>query len=200
MLVSRHMTENPVTVTPNDTLAAAQAKMESGGFRRVPVVDGGRLVGILSDRDLREHTGYLERTLVNAAMTENPLTVSSSTTIEKAAQLLLSHKIGGLPVVDNGKLAGIITTNDMLSAFLDVIGASQEGVSRIDLLLDTEPNEIAQVVEVIAEENGEILGLGTYGGEREDRRVFYVRVRTDDAARVAKALADNSYNVLAVHS
>jgi len=62
------MTPNPVTVSSRDTLASAKNLMDTGGFRRLPVVDGGRLVGILTERDIRGHTGVLERTRVNAAM------------------------------------------------------------------------------------------------------------------------------------
>jgi len=121
MLVRHRMTLNPVTVDPQDMLAAAQEKMTAGHFRRVPVVQDGILVGILTDRDIRRHAGVEERTKVRAAMTETPLTVSPSTTVEEATRLMLKHQISGLPVLENGKLIGIITTSDMLQAFLEMI-------------------------------------------------------------------------------
>jgi len=102
MLVSKRMRKEPVTVGPQDDLATVQKKMKEGGFRRIPVVEGGRLVGIVTDRDIRQHLGYLEKTKVNAAMTEKLVTVLPKTTLEEAAQLLLKHKIGGLPVVEDG--------------------------------------------------------------------------------------------------
>jgi acetoin utilization protein AcuB len=120
------MTRSPVTVTPRNTLAKAQALMRAGGFRRVPVVSDGELVGILSERDLRQHLGYLESTRVDGAMTAAPMTVSSQMSVQDAARLLLEHKVGGLPVVDGGKLVGIVTTGDLLHALLDVIQATEE--------------------------------------------------------------------------
>jgi acetoin utilization protein AcuB len=200
MLVGRRMSRQPIVVTPNETLAAARAKMEAGDFRELPVVEDEKLVGIITDRDLQRHAGYLERTLVDAAMTRNPLTVSSSAMLEEAAQILLRHKIGGLPVVDNDKLAGIITISDLLAAFLDLSAISEEGVCRIDLLLGDEPGEFARVADTVAKANGRILALGTYREEWRKTRVFYLRVRTDDPDRVAKALANNSFNVLGVHA
>src|SRR5208337_792427 len=99
MLVGKRMTPHPVTVAPNETLAAARAKMQAGQFRRLPVVQDGKLVGIVTDRDLRPHLGHEERTRVTAAMTEDLVTVTPATTLEYAAQLMLKRKIGGLPVV-----------------------------------------------------------------------------------------------------
>lgn len=136
MLVSKRMRKEPVTVGPQDYLATVQKKMKEGGFRRIPVAEGGRLVGLVTDRDLRQHLGYLEKTKVNAVMTEKLVTVLPKTTLEEAAQLLLKHKIGGLPVVEDGQLVGIISASDILQAFPDVMGASEEETFRINLLLE----------------------------------------------------------------
>ncbi len=100
--------------------------MDTGRFRRLPVVDQGKLVGILTERDIRSHLGYLESTRVNAAMTADPATITPRTTAEDAARLMLEHKIGGLPVLDNGALVGIVSTSDVLRAFLNVVQAAQE--------------------------------------------------------------------------
>jgi len=68
MLVSKRMRKEPVTVSPGDHLISVQKKMKDGGFRRTPVVEGGKLIGIVTDRDLRQHLGYLEKTKVNAVI------------------------------------------------------------------------------------------------------------------------------------
>ena len=127
MRVSERMTANPVVISPTDTLANARRLMDRGKFRALPVLDNGTLVGIVTDRDLREHEGlagkaaeYLEWTNVTVAMTPNPMTVSPESFTLDAARLLLEHKIGGLPVVDNGKLVGIVTTSDLLRSILDM--------------------------------------------------------------------------------
>jgi len=151
MLVSKRMRKEPVTVSPGDHLISVQKKMKEGGFRRTPVVENGRLVGIVTDKDLRQHLGYLDRTKVNAVMTEKLVTVLPKNTLEEASQLLLKHKIGGLPVVKEGQLVGIITTSDILQAFLDVMGASEEGTFRIDLLLKGDGHDLTSASQIIAD-------------------------------------------------
>ncbi len=120
------MTSDPVTIHPHDRLSKAKAIMDVGGFRRVPVVDNGRLVGILTERDLHKHSGFLESTRVNAAMRTALVTITPHDTVEDAARLMLKHKIGGLPIVAAGRLVGIVTTTDLLRAFLVVVKATGE--------------------------------------------------------------------------
>src|SRR5687767_5332828 len=127
MLVRDRMTRAPVTIGPDDFLSEALRRMQSGGFRRLPVVSNGKLVGIVTERDLRAHQGYLERTKVNGIMIEKPRTIDAESTLENAAQIMLERQIGGLPVLDHGRLAGIITASDVLRTFLDLMGASHGG-------------------------------------------------------------------------
>lgn len=122
MLVRERMTPNPVTVPPKGLLSAARDAMTAGKFRRVPVVQDGVLVGILTDRDLRQYVGVEERTRIEAAMIETPLTIPPTMTVEEATRLMLKHHISGLPVLENGQLVGIITTSDVLRAFLELTG------------------------------------------------------------------------------
>jgi len=196
MLISKRMRKNPVTVGPEDFLATVQKKMKEGGFRRTPVVENGRLVGIVTDKDLRQHLGYLEKTKVNAAMTEKVVTVLPKTTLEEASQLLLKHKIGGLPVVEDGRLVGIITTSDILHAFLDVMGASEEGTFRIDLLLEGNGHDLTSASQ--SEKGGEILGVGTYREKWEESPVFYLRLRGGTPNQVASILKEQGFEVLGV--
>jgi acetoin utilization protein AcuB len=126
MQIVNLMTSDPITINSHDTLSKAKAIMDVGGFRRVPVVDNGRLIGILTERDLRKYSGFLESTRVNAAMRTALITITPHDTVEDAARLMLRHKIGGLPIVDAGRLVGIITTTDLLRAFLIVVKAAGE--------------------------------------------------------------------------
>ena len=199
MLVGKRMSKNPVTIAPEDYLSTAQAKMQMGNFRRLPVVKDEKLIGIVSDRDLRQHTGFLERTKVNAVMSENLLTVSPQSTLEGAAQLLLKHKIGGLPVVENQKLVGIITTSDILQAFLDVMGASEEDTIRIDLLLEGEEHNLASAAATVSEQRGEVLGVGTYREKWGESTVCYLRLKAADSSRIAGMLEEKGFTVLGVH-
>jgi acetoin utilization protein AcuB len=193
------MTQDPVTVSPQDTLATAQEKMITGHFRRLPIVHDGTLVGILTDRDVRRHVGVEERTRVAAAMIETPLTVSPLTTVEEAVQLMLKHQIGGLPVVENGKVVGIITTSDILQAFLEMTGASTPGSVRIDLLRTEKGGDLAEAATLINGIGGEVLGVGTYRDPWSEQPIFYLRLRGVDAAAASAALQNKGYTVLSVH-
>lgn len=134
MLVSDWMVGEPVTVTPETKLFEAQKTMRDGGFRRLPVVSQGRLVGIVTDRDLREaapsrattlsvfELNYLlSRLTVKDVMKVPVLTVSPDDPVERAALLMNEHKISGLPVVDGTALVGIITITDLLQAFVTLL-------------------------------------------------------------------------------
>jgi len=125
MQIANWMTRNPVCITRQNTLARAKELMDAGRFRRVPVIDNDKLVGIITERDLRQHWDYLDSTKVDAAMTPDPVTITPRVTAEDVARLLLQHKIGGLPVVENGKLVGIVSTSDLLRAFLNVVQAAE---------------------------------------------------------------------------
>jgi acetoin utilization protein AcuB len=172
--------------------------MQKGGFRRLPVVRDGQVVGIITDRDLREHAGYLDRTSVKAAMSKGLCTVTSATTVEAAAQLMLKQKIGGLPVVEKSRLIGIITTSDVLQAFLDVMGASEEASTRIDFLMTGEAIGLAEASRIVAQEGGEVLSVGTYRKKWGETPVCYLRLRSGDAAAIAKHLREKGFEILGV--
>ena len=199
MLVGKRMTKEPVTTPPDEYLATVMAAMEKGGFRHMPVMMRGKLAGIVTDRDARQHIGFLEKTKVNAAMTENAVTVTPQTTLEEAAQLLLKQKIGSLPVVQEGKLLGIITSSDILQAFLEVMGVEEEGTARIDILLKGEEQDLTTASETISARGGEILSVGTYREKWGDDPICYLRVREGDPERIAEALKKRGYTILGVH-
>jgi len=113
MIVQELMTKNPVTVEPGDSLARADARMKAGGFRRLPVVHEGKLIGILSEYDLRPYLESLDTIVVLEAMTPDPVTVSPAATLEHAVALLKGKEIGALPVVNYGRLIGIITASNL---------------------------------------------------------------------------------------
>lgn len=119
------MTTNTITIPPSTTLPQAQQLMMENNIRRLPVVWRGKLIGILTFGDIREakpsdatslsvyELNYLlDQLTVKDIMTPNPITIGLNSTIREAAQLMLDYKIGGLPVLDNGLLVGIITESD----------------------------------------------------------------------------------------
>ena len=112
--------------------------MSEGGFRRLPVVEDGRLIGIVTDRDLRQATNsplvlrerwysdfLLDAIKVKSCMTPNPITVARTTPVLDVVRLLRQHKIGGLPVVENGAVVGIVTTTDVLDYLIVLLEREQ---------------------------------------------------------------------------
>lgn len=125
-LVRDWMTPNPITIVPKTTLPDAHKLMRDSKIRRLPVVERERLVGIVTLGDVREaepsnattlsiyELNYLlSKLTVDRIMTRDPLTIAPDATIRQAARLMLEHKIGGLPVTEQGHLVGIITESDI---------------------------------------------------------------------------------------
>ena len=165
----------------------------------MPVMEDDRIVGIITSSDIQRFSDALEQTKAKAAMTEPVITINTNATLEQASRLMVSRKIGSLPVVEDGNvLVGIITVTDLLTEFLDVMGASEASSFRIDLLLGREPHTFARASQTIANHHGEILSLGTYRQQWEDSPVHYVRVRNVKPEEVTPALKALGYNVLGV--
>ncbi len=128
------MTPNPMTISPSNSLRTAKRLMEEGNFRRLPVVESGRLVGIITDRDLRLalnsplvlrdkwYDSYLlDHMAVEACMTPNPVTITPDAPLDEAIRLIIERKFSGLPVVKEGQVVGIITVTDLLEYLLHVL-------------------------------------------------------------------------------
>jgi acetoin utilization protein AcuB len=126
------MTVDPPTVGPKDSLKKVVELLRRRDIRSVPVVEDGKLVGIVTDRDVRqvapaypfirdedEIRRYTENLTVTAAMTADPMTISSGAAVVEAAKVLETYRISSLPVVDEQKLVGILTVTDLLRVFID---------------------------------------------------------------------------------
>ena len=125
------MSNDPLTVSPSDTVSKAEELMYENHYRQLPVVENKQLIGIVSDRDIRSflaQPSFVEpekraralRTKVNEIMTAKPLTVSPEDDLREAVELLIEEKIGGIPVVDETEgLVGIVTYVDVLRFFLN---------------------------------------------------------------------------------
>lgn len=140
MFVSEWMTATPQTVSSKTPVMEAMQLLRKGGYRRLPVVDGDKLVGIVTDRDLKEATPSKATTLsvyelnyllskltVHDVMVTPVITVAPEEPVENAALLMEEHKISGLPVVSGGTLQGIFTITDMLRAIVAMLGLKEGG-------------------------------------------------------------------------
>ena len=108
------MRPNARFVQPSDPLAHAVELMRLLGVRELPVVEHGRVVGIVARRDLEPYVGYLEWTPVRTAMTSDPITVSTDVPASDVAQILVSRHLNAVPVVSAGSLIGMISRHDLL--------------------------------------------------------------------------------------
>lgn len=136
MQVGERMSQPVVSVTSTTPVAAAMKLLRDRHIRRLPVIDDGRLIGLVSERDLLrampspatllsvwEATDLLDRLLVRDVMAHDVVTVTPTTPIQAAAQLMVDHKIGGLPVVEAGLVVGIITETDIFRVFCSLFAA-----------------------------------------------------------------------------
>lgn len=126
------MTGDPTTVLPNATVEEASSLMRRGRFRHLPVVVDGVLAGVVSERDLHTADQAVPEEMhrqrqVRSMMTRNVITIGPDDPVEQAARLMLENKIGCLPVMEDGRLTGIITEADIFRAFVEVLGVMEPG-------------------------------------------------------------------------
>lgn len=211
MRVERRMRAKVITVQKGETVERAQTLMAQHNIRHLPVLDGERLVGVLSDSDIRSvmipqracrgrgarrEIFYLPANVaVEEAMTAEPAWVTPKTDIEDAARILLQQKIGCLPVLERGRVVGIITESDILRVFMEIMGIL-ESSSRIDVALGKSPRAMKRATEVIHEHHGEIISVGLSPGRRGATRVHHFRLRSCDTAPIATALRQAGFRVL----
>jgi universal stress protein A len=117
--VAKVMMKHPPSVSPTDTLAHVHAIMQRDDLLSIPVVANDILTRIITDRDIRSHIGDLEKTRVQTAMALGPVTVAPTMPVEEAAGLLVKLGVGALPVVENGKVVGLLSTKEVIQTLLD---------------------------------------------------------------------------------
>lgn len=208
MLVREWMTEGPKTVTTATPVMEAMQLMRQGEFRRLPILDGERLVGIVTDRDLKEATpskatslsvfelNYLLSKLTVSDIMKRPvITVDPADPVERAAVLMEEHRISGLPVVDAERLVGILTITDLLKAFITVLGL-REGGTRVTVFLPDEPGVLARAAAAAAPSN--IVAVVTAGVHEGQRREVVLRVSGEQAGAYPDRLREQGIEVVDV--
>jgi acetoin utilization protein AcuB len=183
------MTPDPITVPPDMPIAEALEKMRHAGVHRFPVMDKkGKMVGIVTHQDLLyaspssvtslnvwELTYLLNQVKVREAMTRDVVTVKDDCPIEDAARLMRDKEIGGLPVMRDGEMVGIITESDLFDVFLELLMAQEEGV-RLTVLAPYFKGSLAQISAAITERGGLIHALNTFRGEDESNWGCHLKV------------------------
>jgi acetoin utilization protein AcuB len=200
MLIKGRMSSPVITVEPNLPIMDALELMKSKGIRRTPVMKDGKLVGIISDKDLLnaapsdatslsvwELNYLLGKITVAEIMTKDVFTVTEETPIEEAAYLMAAEKIGGLPVMSDGHLVGLITETDLFRIFLELMGAQQDGV-RVTALVPDKVGELDVLTHAIAEEGGEFIAFSQFAGDASTNRIVTFKVRGMNEARVREKI------------
>lgn len=201
MLIKGRMSSPVITIEPNVPIMDALELMKSKGIRRTPVMKNGKLVGIISDKDLLnaapsdatslsvwELNYLLAKISVSEIMTKDVFTVTEDTPIEEAAYLMASEKIGGLPVMKEGHLVGLITETDLFRIFLELMGAQQDGI-RVTALVPDRVGELDALTHAVAEEGGEFIAFSQFAGDSNTNRIVTFKVRGMDEDQVREKIA-----------
>jgi acetoin utilization protein AcuB len=200
MLVGERMSRPPITIGPEMSIHDALALFKKERIRRAPVIKGGKLVGIVSEKDLLnaspspattlsvwEMNYLLSKLTVSELMTKNVITVAEDTPIEEAARIMADNKIGGVPVLKGMRVVGIITETNLFKLFIELMGAREKGI-RVTALIEDEPGTLAKITKAIAEAGGNFIAFGQFVGEDVNTRVLTFKVNGMDQAHVKKIL------------
>lgn len=208
MLVREWMTPDPQTVSGSTPVMEAMQSLREGGFRRLPVMQDGKLIGIVTDRDLKEATPskattlsiyelnyLLSKLLVKDVMRTPVITVRSDDPIEQAALMMEEHRVSGLPVLEDGKLVGILTITDLMRALVSFL-ALREGGRRVTVDLPDEPGVLAKVAQQGAPSN--IVAAVTTGIQAGHQRRLVLRVAGEGADGFPERLKEAGIEVVDV--
>jgi len=192
MLVRNRMSHKVVTVEPPQSLADARALLHKHGIRQLPVVRRERLVGIVTDRDLR--SAPAEAKTVADVMTAKPIAIGPNTPVDEAARVLRTHKIGALPVVESGNLVGILAGSDVLDAFVDLSGVA-EPTYHLTLTGDG-PDMERRIRQVIDRERGELKWL--HRNRRQQPAQVHLRLKARRIDDIVTELEAGGFEVQAL--
>ena len=202
MLVGERMSHPIISMAPDMPVHDALNMFKRERIRRAPVVKEGKLVGIVSDKDLLnaspspasslsvwEMNYLLSKITVSEVMTKKVITVAEDTPIEEAARIMADNKIGGLPVMRDNHVVGIITETDLFKIFLELMGARESGV-RVTALIEEKRGQLAKITEAIANAGGNFVAFGQFSGEDPSTRLVTFKVAGLKKDNVKKAVSE----------
>ena len=205
MYVKNRMTKNPYTIAADAPITDAVALLREKGLKRLPVVDGEKVVGILTQSDIQkvsptkatslsifEINYLLSKLTVKDAMTKKAITIEADSLLEEAAVIMRENRIGTLPVVENGKLVGIITESDIFDAFIELLGFKDSG-SRITVEAKDVPGAMADIAEIFKSYDVNITHIAVYSGK--GIRDVVIRSTISDTSEIEKKLNEQGYKV-----
>jgi acetoin utilization protein AcuB len=206
MLVRDIMQAHPVSATRETRLPDLLRLLQRRGFRHVPIVDGGKLVGIVSDRDIkqsmisassmtegRERERLLDELTAGQIMARAVVTIGPMFAVEDAARLMATRKISALPVTDEDRLVGIVTETDVLQLFVRAMGVLEPS-SRLDVIVPERTPGVSEVVRVVEDAGGRVSSVMTLAMPTGEREVV-LRLATMNPGPAVRALEARGYVV-----
>ena len=207
MFVADRMTRNPISIKPDDKVDTAAALLKEHKIRRLPVVENGKLVGIVTDKDLMrvspsaattlsryEINSLLAKISIREIMSDKVISVNENAPIEEAALLMSMNKIGGVPVTtDVGAVVGVITETDIFNALVEIMGLS-EGKDRITIEVDNKVGVVQDIAGIFANAGFNIDSFVTC---KKDMGKYDIIVRGNfmDAEDLLQELENHGYHV-----
>lgn len=212
MLVGRRMSQPVITLTPKMPITDALIMLRQEHIRRAPVVKGGKMVGIISEKDLLNaapssasslsvwEVNYLiSKVTVEEVMAKTVFSVNEDTPIEEAARIMADNKIGGLPVLRDGEVVGMITETDLFKIFLELMGAREPGV-RVTALIPEQRGQLARLTQAIAEAGGNFVAFGQFAGYSPNSRLLTFKVSGLEEELVKKLVAPHVLEVVDIRT
>jgi acetoin utilization protein AcuB len=189
MLVRERMSYPVVSVSPDMPINEALNLMKKEHIRRTPVMKEGKLVGIVATEDLLnaspspatslsiwEMNYLLSKITIKDVMTKDVMTVADDTPIEEAARIMADNKIGGLPVIREGKVVGMITETDLFKVFLELMGARESGL-RVTVHVKNEPGQLEKLTHALTSLGGNFMAFGQFLGDDPSNRMVTFKVQ-----------------------
>jgi acetoin utilization protein AcuB len=206
VLVKDVMQAHPVTATLETRLPNLVRLLQRRGFRHLPVLDGGKLVGIISDRDLkqsmasaastaegRERDRLLDELTAEQIMARAVVTIGPTVGVDEAARLMATRRISALPVTEGDRLVGIVTETDVLQLFVRAMGVLEPS-SRLDVILHDQTAGLGEVVRAVEEAGSRISSVMTLAMPSGEREVV-LRLATINPGPAVRALEAKGYVV-----
>lgn len=201
MFVGERMSHPVISVAPETPIHDVLVMFKKEHIRRAPVVKDGKLVGIVSESDLLnaspspvtslsvwEMNYLMSKVTIKQVMNKKVKTIDVLTPIEEAARIMADLKIGGMPVMRDGKVVGMITETDLFKIFLELMGARTKAL-RVTAVIDDKPGTLAKITKAIAEEGGNFISFGQFSGEDPSTKILTFKVAGVKKENVKNALA-----------
>jgi acetoin utilization protein AcuB len=202
------MSRPVITIGPEMSIHDALSLFKKEHIRRAPVIKDGELLGIVSDKDLLnaspspvtslsvwEIQYLLSKLTVKEVMTPKVITVTEDTPTEEAARIMADNKIGGLPVVREMRVVGIITETDLFKLFIELMGAREHGV-RVTALIEDKPGMLAKITTSISEAGGNFISFGQFSGKDVGIRAITFKVIGLDKDKTTQIITNFALKIL----